>query len=76
MKTPKKDNPITKTVKDVRDATRETLHRSAADAERSNRELAGDMMTTKEKVTSVASEGKHRVQAEIDKGKRKVRDRE
>jgi hypothetical protein len=74
MKKRKNSNPVTKAAKDVRDAARETLHRSAADAERSNRELAGDTMTTQEKVTSVASEAKHRAQAEVDKGKRKVRD--
>ncbi|MBV8374766.1 MAG: hypothetical protein JO302_04590 [Candidatus Eremiobacteraeota bacterium] len=76
MKTRKPTDPITKAAKDVRDATREALHRSAADAEHSKRDLAGDAMTTEEKVTSIASEGKERVQAAVDKGKRKARDHE
>lgn len=67
---------VKKTVKDVRDATREVLHRSTADAERSRRELAGDSMTTGAKVTSGVNEAKHRVQAEVDRTKRKVRDAE
>ena len=71
----KKDNPVTKAVKDVRDATRETLHRSSAEGERSKRELAGDAMTPSEKIASGANEAKHRVQAEVDKGKRGIRDR-
>ena len=74
MKARENANPIVKAAKDVRDMTRETLHRSAADAERANRELVGDTMTTKEKVGSAASEVKHRTQAEVDKVKRTVRD--
>ena len=66
---------VKKAVDDVRDATHETLHRSSAEAERARREVAGDEMTTGEKVKSVANEAKNRAQAEIDEAKRKVRDR-
>ena len=62
-----------KVVEDARDAVGETLHRSAAEAERSRRETEGDKMTTSEKVVSGVSELKHRTQAEIDAAKRASR---
>jgi len=72
-------NEVKKAVKDtvdsVIDKTRETSHRSSADAERIRRDLTGDQMTTREKVTSAANETKERVAAGIDHAKREVRER-
>lgn len=68
---------IKKSVKDTidntRDATREALHRSTADAERARRDIDGDDMTATDKLKSVGNEVKNRTQAEIDKTKREVR---
>jgi hypothetical protein len=68
---------IKKSVKDsidnTRDAGREAIHRSTAEAERARRDLDGDEMTTGEKVSSVGNEAKNRAQAEVDKIKREVR---
>ena len=68
---------IKKSVKDgidnTRDAAREAIHRSTADAERAQRELDGDEMTAGEKAKSVGNEVKNRTQAEMDKIKREVR---
>lgn len=61
-------------VKDVRDGVKEEAHRGAADAERANREAAGDTMTTGEKMRSGIDEAKHRLEAEGDKAKRAIRD--
>lgn len=68
-------HPIKDTIENVRDATKETLHRSTADAERAKREALSDEMTTGEKATSGVNEAKNRVQAEADKAKRKLRTR-
>jgi hypothetical protein len=68
---------IKKSVKDTidntRDATREALHRSTADAEHARRDMDGDDMTSTDKLKSVGNEVKNRTQAEIDKTKREVR---
>ena len=61
-------------VKDVRDAASEAMHRSAADAERDRREMAGDTMTPGEKASSVMDEAKQRIEEGVDKTKRSVRD--
>jgi hypothetical protein len=63
-----------KGIQDIKDATSEQLHRNAADQERERRKLESDDMTSSEKLESLAEEGKHRTQAEIDKAKRTVRD--
>lgn len=65
---------IKDTVRNAKDTIDETLHRSAAEAEETRRDVAGDEMTTQEKLASIANEAKHRTQAEIDKAKRAVRD--
>ncbi len=64
---------IENTGKNVRDGVDETLHDSAADAERARRETQGDAMTAGEKIGSVADEAKHRAQAGIDHAKRDLR---
>ncbi|MBD5655500.1 MAG: hypothetical protein IAI50_10045 [Candidatus Eremiobacteraeota bacterium] len=64
---------LKKTVDNIGDAINEVGHRSSADAERGTREVAGDEMTTGEKVGSYANEGKERVLADVDRAKRDVR---
>ena len=72
-------NEVNKAVKDTVDnavdKTREAGHRSSADAERLRRDLHGDQMTTREKVTSTTNETKERVAAGIDHAKHEVRER-
>ena len=60
-------------VADVRDRADETIHRSAADAEKTRREVAGENMTPSEKLVSGATEVQHRTQAELDRAKRALR---
>lgn len=67
-----KDN-INNAVGAVKDAVSEAGHKSAAEAERTRREVAGDTMTTSEKVGSVANEAKNNVQAGIDHAKGEAR---
>jgi hypothetical protein len=61
------------TVDNAKDAVDETMHRTAADAEKTRRESEGDDMTASEKVQSFADETKNRAQAEIDAAKRGLR---
>jgi hypothetical protein len=57
----------------VKDSFSEAGHKSAADAEHVRRDVAGDTMTTGEKVGSVANEGKNNIQAGIDHAKVEAR---
>lgn len=66
---------IKKTADDIRDALHEAGHRSAAEGERAKRDVLGDEMTPGEKTGSALNEAKHRVQAEIDAGKQRIRDK-
>jgi hypothetical protein len=66
-------NAIKDTIDNVRDATKEAMHRSTAEAEHVRRETTGDQMTAGEKLKSVGNEVKNSTQAEIDKTKREVR---
>jgi hypothetical protein len=61
-------------VKDVKDALTEASHRSNAEAEQVKRDVAGDQMTTTEKVGSVANQVKESAQADYDEAKRNIRD--
>lgn len=65
---------VQRAVDDVRDAVNEAGHRTAAEAEQTKRDVAGDQMTPGERVASGLNEGRHRVQAEVDRTKRNVRD--
>jgi len=65
---------VDKMGKDVKDGVDEARHRGAAEAEREDREVAGDVMTPGERVASHVNEAKHEVLAEVDKAKRKLRD--
>ena len=67
-----KDN-IDNTVGAIKDAVSEAGHKSAAEAEHARRDVAGDTMTTSEKVGSVANEAKHKVQAGIAHAKGEAR---
>lgn len=67
-------NEIKKTVKDVRDAVKEGVHRGSADAEHATRTEFGDVMTPGEKAGSMAREVKEESKAEIDRAKRNIRD--
>lgn len=67
-------NEIKKTVKDIRDAVKEGVHKGNADAERENRAEHGDVMTPGEKAGSKAREVSEEVKAAFDRAKRKTRD--
>jgi hypothetical protein len=67
-------NEIKKTVKDVRDAIKEGVHKGNADAERETRSEFGDVMTPGEKAGSMGREATEETKAGIDRAKRKVRD--
>lgn len=78
MKDTKSDKTVSgqieRGLKDARDALDETMHRSAAEAERTRREIEGEEMTPGEKIASGANEAKERLEAEADKAKRNIRD--
>lgn len=65
---------IDKTARDLKDATSEAFHRTAAEAEKARRDAEGEEMTSGEKLESMANEAKHRTQAGVDSAKRSVRD--
>ena len=58
---------------DVRDAANEKLHRGAAEAEHTRREVAGDQLTVSERLASVANEVKSNAQADVDALKQRAR---
>ncbi|HET9342156.1 MAG TPA: hypothetical protein VFO25_04505 [Candidatus Eremiobacteraceae bacterium] len=66
---------VKKTVDDAKDAASEIKHRSEAEIEKAKRDIAGDDMTTGEKVKSVVHEDVERTKADVDKAKREVRDK-
>jgi hypothetical protein len=66
---------LKKAVDDTKDALHEIKHRSEADIEHATRDIAGDEMTTGEKVKSFIHEDVENTKADIDKTKRVVRDK-
>ena len=68
------ERELDKAVKDTRDAVKETGHRTAAEMERMNRDSDPGTMTEGERMRSALNETRHNVEAEVDKGKRAVRD--
>jgi hypothetical protein len=62
-------------VANVKDATNEALHRGAAEAEQTKRDVAGDQMTVGENAGSMLNQAKNSVQADIDAAKREVRNK-
>jgi hypothetical protein len=69
----KAKNTIENIGKNVKDATNETIHRTAAEGEKARREVDGDSMTPSEKLASVADEAKQRVEAGVDHAKQAIR---
>jgi len=67
-------NEIKKTIDDIGDSVKEGIHRGNADAEHETRKDFGAVMTTREKVDSVANEAGENVKAGVDKAKREIRD--
>jgi hypothetical protein len=67
---------IEKTVKNVRDAVTEHVHRGDAAAERELRRDFGETMTPGEKAKSIGHEASEEAKAEIDRAKRKLREHE
>lgn len=67
-------NEIKKTIDDIGDSVKEGIHRGSAEAEHEKRAEFGDVMTTREKVDSVANEASENVKAGVDKTKREIRD--
>jgi F0F1-type ATP synthase membrane subunit b/b' len=64
---------IENTGKNIQDSIDESMHRSAADAEKMRREVEGDQMSAGEKLRSGLDEAKHRTEAEMDHVKREMR---
>jgi hypothetical protein len=62
-----------KAVENVKDAASEGLHRSKAEGEQAKRDVAGDEMTTGEKVGSVVKQATNSVQADLHAAKRDIR---
>jgi len=68
-------NEIDKTVKNVRDAVKEGVHRENAEIEREDRENYDDVMTPGEKTKSVGREAAEKTKAAVDHAKRKIPNR-
>ena len=66
---------LKKAVDDTKDALHEIKHRSEAGIEHATRDIAGDEMTTGEKVKSFVHEDVENTKADIDKTKRVIRDK-
>ncbi len=62
-----------KVVDNVKDATSEAGHKSAAEGEQAKRDVAGDDMTTGEKAGSMFNQAKNSVQADADSSKQDIR---
>jgi hypothetical protein len=57
----------------IKDSFSEASHKSTAEAEHARREVAGDTMTTSEKIESVTNEGVNDLQASVDHAKVEAR---
>jgi len=66
---------VKKAIDDAKDALHEAKHRSEAGIDHAAREIAGDEMTTEEKVKSFVHEDLENTKADIDKTKRVIRDK-
>jgi len=65
---------IRKKVADVKDAFSEAGHKANAEAEQTERDLAGGELTPGEQVRSVANQAKEETLAGVDRAKRNIRD--
>jgi hypothetical protein len=68
-------NDIKKAADDAIDAIHEVGHRTNASVEHVKRDIAGNTMTTGEKVKSFVHEDVESTKADVDKAKRVIRDR-
>lgn len=68
------EKEIDKTAKNVRDTVSEAKHRTAAEAEKLDRE-SDPAMSNGEKMRSAVNETKNNIQADMDKGKREIRNK-
>jgi hypothetical protein len=66
---------LKKAVENTKDAAHELEHRTKAGFEHAKRDIAGDTMTTGEKVKSFVDEDVEKTKADIDEAKRKLRDK-
>jgi hypothetical protein len=64
---------LKKTVDNVKDAFNEAGHKANADAEQTERDLAGDALTPGEQVRSVANQAKEETLAGVDRAKQTIR---
>ena len=67
------ERELDKAAKNIRDTVSEAKHRTAAGAEKIDRETDPGTMTEGERLRSALNETKHNIEADIDKGKREVR---
>ncbi len=68
------EREIDKTAKNISDTVSEAKHRTAAEAEKLNRD-SDPTMSKGEQMRSAVNETKHNIQADIDKGKREIRNK-
>ena len=66
------EREIDKTAKNMRDTVNEAKHRTEAESEKLDRETDPNM-SGGDRVRSAANETKRNLQADIDKGKREIR---
>lgn len=64
---------LKKAADNTKDAAHELEHRTKAGLEHAKRDVAGDEMTTGEKVRSVVHEDVENTKADVDKTKQKLR---
>jgi hypothetical protein len=65
---------VKKAADDAKDRLHEAEHRTKGGIEHLKRDVAGDTMTTGEKVKSFVHEDVENTKADVDKAKRKLRD--
>jgi len=68
------EKEIDKTAKNIRDTVSEAKHRTVAETEKLDRE-SDPTMSNGEKMRSAVNETKNNIQADMDKGKREIRNK-
>lgn len=68
------EKEIKKTAENIRDTVSEAKHRTAAEAEKMNRD-SDPTMSKGEQMRSAVNETKNNIQADMDKGKREIRNK-
>ena len=68
------EREIDKAAKDIRDRISEAKHRTEAGAEKLERDTDPGTMSEGDRMRSAVEETKHNIQADVDKGKRELRD--